>query len=256
MSELLHIYGPFSIQSYGSLILLGVLVFLWRAPKNKIARRYLTHEQLVTLITTGIIVGIIGGRLLHVLSDLSAYERMIDVFKIWEGGFSILGTVIAIALFMPWYLYTHKIPILPILDLTTIYAPLVQSISRIGCFLAGCCYGRPTTMPWGVAPWAVTVDDQLIHPTQLYSSLMLLVIFCVIRFVIFPRTHYMGVITSWYLLLIGLERFMVDFWRADQITVSLIGLFSFHQIVALMVSLFGFACLIFFTKRRIPYEHL
>jgi len=241
-AELIHIYGPFSIQSYGLMILIGVLVFMWRASRNILCKKYLTPDQFINLVTAGIIVGIIGGRLLHVVTDSAAYESWFDVLKVWEGGFSILGTVIAIVIWLPWYTRRHHIPIMPILDLAALYAPLLQSISRLGCFFAGCCYGTATSSCWGIAysnPALPELYGKMLHPTQLYSSAALLIIFLILRFVIFPRTQGKGFIMCWYLIFIGIERCLVDFWRADRVGVGIVGPFSWYQLIALAISATG-----------------
>lgn len=240
-SEILHLYGPFSIQAYGLMILFGVLVFMWRASKHELRIKYLTEDQFIQMISCGIVCGIVGGRVLYVLSE--GFENFWDIFKIWQGGFSILGSVIGIGLYMPFYLYTHNIAILPVLDLICIYAPLAQSISRIGCFFAGCCSGVATQVPW-----AVTCDAQLVHPTQLYSAAALFIIFLIVRFIVYPRTKpYAGCIVAVYLILIGLERAIIDFWRSDRIIVTQIATIdiSYYQLIAVAVSCIGLFFLCF-----------
>lgn len=243
-SEILHIYGPFYIQAYGLMILLGVLLFLWRASKHELRKKYLSEDQFIAMVTQGVLWGIIGGRLLHVASERQEYESFWDIFKVWQGGFSILGAVIGIGLYMPYYLHRHKITILPVLDLICIYAPLVQSISRIGCFFAGCCSGVATNMPW-----AVGCDSQMVHPTQLYSAAALFIIFLILRFIVYPAlrqtyttAHSGGVILGAYLFLIGLERAIVDFWRADRVMISTE--ISHYQVIAGIISLLGLLLLI------------
>jgi phosphatidylglycerol:prolipoprotein diacylglycerol transferase len=245
--ELINLYGPISIQSYGLMILIGILVFLWRALGHPLRKQYISQEQFLDLLTQGILFGIIGGRALHVITDWQSYTNIGDVFKIWEGGFSILGTVIILALWVPWYLYRHKIPMLPVLDLVSIYSPLLQAISRVGCFLAGCCYGITTN-----AAWAALCDQR--HPTQLYSAGLLLLIFLLLRFAC--RFRKPGQYVSMYLILIGFERFIVDFWRADRI-IQADNLFSYYQWIALGICAVGLMCFVISSCRVTKnYEHI
>lgn len=230
-SELIHIYGPLSIQKYGLMILIGVIVFTWLALKDQLRIHYITREQFLDLLTQGILWGIVGGRALHVMTDWQSYSNYLDIFKVWEGGFSILGTVIALTLWTPWYLFRHTIPVLPILDLVSIYAPLLQAISRVGCYLAGCCYGIATD-----AQWALLCDQR--HPTQLYSAGLLFVVFLLLRFACHFKKQ--GQYVSAYLTCIGAERFVVDFWRADRIIASGAAL-SFYQWIALGIICAGIA---------------
>lgn len=255
--ELLHICGPLSIQWYGVMILIGLLLFFFCALPNPLRKKYLTKQQFIDLISSGIIAGIIGGRLLNIVIEWEDYS-FDDIFKLWEGGFSILGTVITIAIYIPWYLSKKNIPIVPVLDLTGIYAPLLQSVSRIGCFLAGCCHGMLTHTAWGVVchnPSVPKMLGQLVYPTQLYSAAALLCIFLIMRFFIYPHANKWGQLTSWYLIFIGLERFILDFWRAHQTGIEHIPL-TLYQLIALGIICVGSATLIFcsFIRPKI-YEH-
>jgi phosphatidylglycerol---prolipoprotein diacylglyceryl transferase len=257
--EILHIYGPFAIQWYGVMILTGLLVFLWRASKNPLRKKYLTSEQFTNLTTAAIVVGIIGGRALNIISEWEQYEHFSDIFKIWEGGFSILGTIIAVALFVPWYLRHHKIPIMPVLDLAALYAPLLQAISRIGCLMAGCCHGVITAVDWAITctnPSMPEFAGELVHPTQLYSAAALLCVFLFLRYFTYPRTTKQGQLFAWYLIGAGLERFGLDFWRAHRI-LNYHTYISTYQLIALGILLIGITLLIIcsFVKTK-NYEHI
>lgn len=246
--EILHIYGPFAIQWYGVMILLGLLMFMWRASKNPLRKKYLSETEFFNLVAYSIIAGIIGGRVLNFLSEREYYENIFDILKIWEGGFSILGTIIAVTLFVPWYLHKHKAPILPILDLAALYAPLLQAIARIGCLFAGCCHGMVTTAAWAVTCHNPNMPELIglpVHPTQLYSAGALFTIFLIQRYVVYPRVTKAGQLFSSYLILAGLERFGIDFWRAHRILV--IGNFSSYQLLALSIIMLGCISYIFCT---------
>lgn len=255
--EILHIYGPFAIQWYGVMILLGLLVFIWRASKNPLRKKYLTEAQFMNLVSYSIVAGIIGGRVLNIVSEWENYENFTDIFRIWEGGFSILGTILAVALFAPWYLHRHNIPMLPVLDLAGLYAPLLQSIARIGCLFAGCCHGIATKMPWGIVCINPTIPELMgatVHPTQLYSAAALLLIFIVQRYIVYPRLTRHGQLFATYLILAGAERFVLDFWRGQR---TLIGYLSHYQLVALGIIALGGCVYIFCTWiQPKPYEHI
>jgi len=189
------------------------------------------------IITICIFAGIFGGRFLAVISEPHLYSRWYDPFMIWHGGFSALGSILGVIFITPLYLKIIKVPILPLFDLAAIYAPLFQSIARLGCLFAGCCHGTTTTSflsiiytnPDTIAHWGVYV-----HPTQLYSSLALL---CIFMFMYFYAQHTFkkpGLLFCMYLMLSSMERFFIDFLRADRIAISN-SLFSFHQYVALTI---------------------
>ena len=236
---LFHIYGPIYANCYGISIAIGIIIFTYLLDHDSNRKKLINSDQLQELVLWGIILGVIGGRLLWAASNLPM--TIYEFFEIWEGGFAVLGSISAILLFVPIYLKKYQIPILPLLDLTSIYAPLLQSISRIGCFLAGCCYGIPTHMPWGIiyTHVDVAVPNELkfiaIHPTQLYSSLILFGSFLLMRYLLSKTFKKPGQLLTSYLMLVCSERFLVDFWRADQefFDSQYLKLFSFHQWIAL-----------------------
>lgn len=232
--ELIHLYGPLSIHLYGVCIIIGIVISLLCMKRNRRFLQLNLENKYADIIIVAIAAGVIGGRALDVLSSPQFYPQWIDVIAVWNGGFSILGSIIGVTLTVPLYLWYNTIPIVPVFDLTAIYAPLLQSIARLGCLFAGCCYGIVTTSnfcvtytnPDSMAPLFIPM-----HPTQLYSSALLFLIFLFMHFIAQYRYIKVGQLFSLYLTLVSLERFIVDFWRADRIMYA-IGL-SFHQFVAL-----------------------
>ena len=244
--ELVHIWGPFSINTFGLFIALGLIVFTILVLQDKRARCLVTTEQFLNIFSIGFIAAIAGGRILYVLTAWQTLATFWDAFAIWTGGFSVLGALLGVLAVIPWFLRTKNIPILPFLDLVATYIPLAQSIARWGCFFAGCCYGMPTSGPFGmVCP--EPLDDRLhglkLHPTQLYSSAVLLGIFLILYFIIKPRATKPGQLTCAYLFLMSIERFAVDFWRADREFISISSTFSVAQIIAIAIA-FGALCIL------------
>lgn len=147
MRELFSLYGPVGIQSFGLFIVIGILIFTFLFLQDPRRKNLISSEQYYNGLSAAIIVGFLGGRLLYVATSDEPISFG-QIFAFWEGGYSLLGGIVALTIFIPWYLKAHNIPILPLLDLVSIYAPLLQSISRIGCFFAGCCFGVVTHAPW------------------------------------------------------------------------------------------------------------
>ena len=213
---LLHLYGPLSIHSYGAAIVVGLLLFTYLVLHHPQRAKLVSSEQLFDIMTVGIVAGLIGGRLLYVISEQHAESWTSLLFSLQ--GFSLLGSVIAIVASLAVYLQVHRIPALPFLDLVAIYAPLLQAAGRIGCFLAGCCYGAPASVWWAVTYTHPEVDAPLcmaLHPSQLYSAGILVCIFLVLRFVIQHRVTKPGQLIGCYLMLMSAERFITDFFRFD-----------------------------------------
>ena len=253
---LFQIYGPMYANCYGIAIATGIMVFAYFVNQDPRRAKILSSEQLNTMILWGTLVGVIGGRLLWVASNwpMSCYEAL----ELWEGGFAVLGSIIAILLFLPAYLRKNQIAIFPLLDLAAIYAPLLQSIARIGCFLAGCCYGMPTNLGWGVIYTHPDVAVPLelrylpIHPTQLYSSLILFVIFLLMHHVFSKYVTKPGQLLAIYLMLSSLERFLVDFWRADQefFDLEYLQILAIHQWVAFGIFTSALTLFIYQNNRK------
>jgi phosphatidylglycerol---prolipoprotein diacylglyceryl transferase len=244
MHTLFHIYGPIAIHSYGLMIALGLLLFMNLTRRDSRYKALHLEPHFSILIMIGIGAAVIGGRLLFFLTYPDLYTGPASFFAFYEGGFAILGSVLAVLITIPFYLIYAKIPIIPLLDLVSIYAPLLQSIARIGCFFAGCCFGMPTTGPWGIIytdTGSVAPLYVCLHPTQLYSAILLMLIFAFQYFVgrnIFQKPSQL---VCSYLLLIATERFIIDFWRGDRVVDAL--QLSLDQYVALGIigaSVIGF----------------
>jgi phosphatidylglycerol---prolipoprotein diacylglyceryl transferase len=173
--KLLHIYGPLYLQSYGLCIALGLTVFAWLLYRDKRRRQIMNDDQFHTLILIGAISGIVGGRILYFMTEVPIHQ-FYQFFEFWQGGFAVLGSVLGVLLVIPWCLKKYNLPGLPLLDRVALYGPLLQGISRIGCFLAGCCYGKQTLLPWAITysnPECMAPLGIALHPTQLYSALFL-----------------------------------------------------------------------------------
>jgi phosphatidylglycerol:prolipoprotein diacylglycerol transferase len=247
------LYGSLAIQGYGVALCCGVVVALWCATRHIWCHEILGVAPFLDVISYATLVGIIGARLLHVATEWHVYDSWLDMFKIWEGGLSILGTVLALLAFIPWYTHQKNMPLVLMLDLCGLYAPLIHAIARIGCWTAGCCGGIASKLPWAIQ------DDygHLVHPTQWYSSFIFLLGFFVIRWIVLPHYYRAGLIITSYILLISGERWIVDWWRCDRIFIKALPWLSLHQYVAMGMFVGGMiAWHYLFSKRQERYEHL
>lgn len=153
------------------------------------------------------------------------------VFRIWEGGLVFYGGLFGGLLGAVLYLKAVKAPILPVGDIAMPYVPLAHATARLGCFLNGCCWGSRTDLPWavhypraGYGPFQQQVDQKLItyeathtlgvHPSQLYESAGLLLIFFVMR-AAYKKPHKTGEIVLLYPLCYGVLRFVTEATRGD-----------------------------------------
>lgn len=139
-----------TVKSYGLMMVIGFLaaVTLIRRLSAKITPdpQLITNAALYSLIG-----GVVGARLFFVIHYFSRFSaRPIEVLYIWQGGLELLGGVVLAVAIILFYLIYHKLPIRRYLDILAIGLVLALIFGRIGCFLNGCCYGKPTELPWGV----------------------------------------------------------------------------------------------------------
>ena len=252
--ELIHLHGSFGIQIYGLFIALGIIISVFLLKRNKRFTQLHLENTYLDIVGVSILAGCIGGRFLEVISEPALYPQWYDWFAFWQGGFSVLGSILGVIIIIPLYLKRIKVPILPLFDLISIYAPLLQSIARLGCFFAGCCYGVATTHSFAVTytnPHTLAAYGIAVHPTQLYSSALLLCIFLFMYFIGQRMFTKRGELFAIYLVLAAYERFVVDFWRADRIMIS--KFLSFHQFVAL--GIITFIGLLYYASILNPMLH-
>lgn len=232
---LLHIWGPFCVYTYGAMGALGAFVAYYALCKDHQRASVINQEDCTQLLMHSIIVGILGGRLLYIISNYSTFTRWVDMLFVHQGGIHMWGVVLALLVFLPCYLYNRQIAVLPVLDIFSIYGSLFQAIARLGCLFAGCCYGAPTDLPWAIR---YTNPDTLaplycwLHPAQLYSSLSFLCLFALLL-LLRPHIKTAGVISCIYLFLSSLSRLSIDFLRDDREFIPICKFFSLHQLIAL-----------------------
>lgn len=253
------IFGPIAIHPYGICIALGVIVALLLASRNNTWQKQINRDQLITLINISIIAGIVGGRILSILTEDEQIDSWTDAFALWDGGFSVLGSVLAITVSIGLYALIKKISIFAVLDIFGLYAPLVQAFGRIGCYLAGCCHGSPTELPWGITytnPLSLAPLCIPLHPTQLYNVILLVILF-VGMLIYANHKPYPGKLFAWSLGGISLIRFGTDFWRGDRGLLIPCGSLdlSMNQLISIIILLFAILILTFARYRERCRRH-
>lgn len=179
--------GPIEIHTWGTLLMFGFLAGILVARRES-RRLGIPPDVALDLGLWVLVSGVLFARAVFVALNWSDFAaRPTEAFYIWrEGGLSfhggLGGGIIAGAIFSKW----RRIPFWSLADLTAPGLALGYAITRIGCFLNGCCYGAPTALPWGVR-FPLYPDSQITtepsHPTQLYATLGSLAIFAVLLLV-------------------------------------------------------------------------
>jgi phosphatidylglycerol:prolipoprotein diacylglycerol transferase len=220
LPRLFHI-GSYSQATYGLLVALAFLVAI--STISRLARRAGLNSDAV--VNLGIVCGlsaIVGAKVMMFLVDIPYYVRnpgeIFSLASLQAGGVFYGGLIAALIAAVVYMRRRH----LPALATADVFAPgiaLGHGIGRLGCFAAGCCWGLPTKLPWGVT-FTNPLSQQLVgvpldiklHPTQLYESAAEFLIFGILYWRI-RRPHAPGAIISLYLILYSTTRFLVEFVR-------------------------------------------
>ena len=185
---------------------LGALWFLRRAESKDLSRLMAIDFTLVALIA-----GFAGARLLHVFYEDPEYYHVnpLRILQIWNGGFVFLGGVIGAVFGTYLFCWIRNLPFLFLADLAVIPLSFAYSVGRIACFMNGCCYGSHCDLPW-----AVLMNGEHRHPSQLYASFWELgVLTTLLRMERHLTTP--GKLTGFWLLLHGAGRILMEQYRAD-----------------------------------------
>ena len=220
MKPFLFYHENFSIPSFAFMLMMASLVatgFAYlMAPRNK-----LSQIIILDLGILGTIAAIIGGRLFHVFVEEFGYylQHPSHIYQIWRGGFVSYGAFIGLGVALTSYLKFRKAPILPYLDHLAVYAcPFVDFFVRLGCLLAGCCYGTPTDSFLSIIFHSGDAGSKYpgvpLHPTQLYSMAAALMNFGFLLWLKKRQTFRGQLITS-FLLFYAVSRFLIEFLRGD-----------------------------------------
>ena len=243
--------GPFTLHTYGLLVATGFFVGLMVTIKLGKSEG-IKPQQTMDMGFLIILAAIIGSRVLYVFINISYYiEQPLDIFKIWEGGLVFSGGIICVVLTVIWYTRKHHLSFWKIADLWAPAMVVGQGIGRIGCFMAGCCYGKPTGSKWGVVftdPHALAPLNIPLHPTQLYSAAYAFIIFIVLLLP-YSRKKFEGQVFLWLLVLHSTARLFVERFRGDDRGILLGSDMSITQLVTLLI-LIGSIVTLFIFKRR------
>lgn len=227
--------GPFIVYSYGVMLALAFVTSSYLV-MGQAKKEGLDTKVVFNLIFFVFISGIVGARILYILGHWDYFlQNPREIIMLQHGGLSWFGGLLSGSIFAVAYLKAKKLPILKTFDLVSPFIALAQAIGRVGCLLNGCCYGKESA--WGIY---FPVHDAVLIPTQVFSSLLLILIFIILRF-IQDRPHRAGEIFFVYLMLYSLKRFFVEFFRGDtQFFFFGLTFFQTFSIITLMIAITGF----------------
>lgn len=241
--------GSFSVSPFGVMLVLAFLAAYWQLRRGLGRLRVGTEDDASAIVLAGGIGGILGAKAYYALLYQDWRLLLSRSGLVWYGGFLLATAGIL------WVMRRRKLPAWPVLDAGSVALALGYAVGRVGCFLVGDDYGRPTDLPWAVAfpqglppttaenlryafgidiPAAVAPSTLLeVHPTQLYETLLALAIWAVGTRLL--GRYRPGTVALWILGLLACERFVVEFFRAKDD--RFLGVFTVAQGISVAVVL-------------------
>lgn len=261
LPELFRIpFIAFPLYTYGLLLATGILLGIWVAGRQA-AEDGLDKTVIYSFALRVVIASLIGAKLLLIYTEWDSlggdWSRLFSLEFLRAGGVYYGGFLVglAVAVYLIW---SYRLPGWKVADAFAPGIALGQCIGRLGCFAAGCCWGRPTTSWVGVEFTAQAhelVDVPIgipLHPTQLYESAATLLI---LAYLMWRRRRraYPGQVILNYVLLYATARFVIEFYRGDWR--GWVGPLSTSQFIALMLAV-GALTLLIIRRKRVEAQSL
>jgi phosphatidylglycerol:prolipoprotein diacylglycerol transferase len=218
MYPILFSIGHITIYSYGIMFATAFVAGVYLAQKKAVCSG-IESKAIIDLGVYLLISALVGARFFYIIDNLEWYIKHPVEIVFSRTGFVFYGGFIFAVITGIWYLRRNKLPVLKIADIFGPAVSIGEAIGRIGCFLHGCCYGRPTNLPWHVCfPEGSSAGNVAVHPTQVYLSISNIIIFVILSTI---KPKFTGEICSLYLIFHALFRFVIEYWRGDSAPVFL-----------------------------------
>ena len=247
--------GPISIQYYAITWLLSALLIYIFLKQHKIIKKIgLSKDDVNDMVFLyGLFFGAMcGGRIGYMIfyGTDQLINNPLSLFYIWQGGLSFHGGLLGVIGALIIFCKKKNISFLRLMDGVALAMPIGLGIVRIGNFLNGELYGKPTDGDWGFIfptdPFGI-----LRHPSQLYESIGEGLILFILLFIINSRTEIKGVVSSFFLIFYGSIRFIIEFYRQPDSHIGYIAFdtLSMGQMLCLPMIVIGFVILIYSRKQ-------
>jgi phosphatidylglycerol:prolipoprotein diacylglycerol transferase len=249
--------GPVTVHTYGLLLAAAFIAGIWITSRNA-KKEGINPDSIWNMGLVIIFSALVGAKILLLFSDYRYYSQnfreIFSLSTLRSTGVYYGGLLLALGS-AAWYAVKKQLPLWAMADLAAPGIALGQAIGRLGCLSAGCCYGKPTRMPWGITFTSQYANDNVgvplnvpLHPTQIYESLGTFCLFLLLMWHLSKR-HVTGQILLEYLGIYALLRFVIEFYRDDDRGFVLYGLLSTSQFIAILTIL-GSAAAYYILLRR------
>lgn len=242
--------GNFAIYTYGFFLAVGFLTGILIAKKEAV-RQSENPDRIIDLAFYIVIAAILGSRFFHVMTNPEPYlSAPLEIIKIWKGGLVFYGGFIGACAVAFIYIRWKRMPFLRTLDILAPSIAMGQFLGRIGCFFAGCCYGKACDLPWAVTfshPDSLAPGGMPLHPTQLYHAFSNLIIFIVL-WSLRGKSKFSGQIFWCYVFLYGVSRSVLEVFRADFRGPTFFNFLSVSQSIGITLAVVAVIMLVWLWK--------
>jgi phosphatidylglycerol:prolipoprotein diacylglycerol transferase len=223
--------GPLVIHWYGVMMALAFLAGLWTAMRRA-RRANIPGERIADLALWLMVGAIVGARFVYVTTywrEEFAGQPWTEIFAVWHGGLVYYGGLIGAVMAGAIYLFWKQLPFWKTADVLAPSVALGNVFGRAGCLLNGCCYGRPTDVPWAIRfpngsyAWSQQFHEGLVgptapslpvHPTEIYDGLLNLALYFFLAW-LFRRKKFDGQVFASYLIGYAIARGISEAFRGD-----------------------------------------
>jgi phosphatidylglycerol:prolipoprotein diacylglycerol transferase len=249
MHPILFKIGPITIYTYGVMVALGIFFGSWILLKLS-DREGIPREDVVDTAFWSVVSGFLGARLFFFIYNPEYLHPWYRVLFIWQGGLVWYGGVLFGALTAIYFIYKRKIPVWKFADIVSIALSVGLGFGRIGCTMAGCCYGKVCHAPFAIVftdPHSAAPLNVPLWPTQPVSAAANFLI-AGILYLIYRKRKFAGEVFGFYLIFYGTFRFLIEFVRATP--KEILGAFSNNQIISIIMVSAGILILIYRKKEE------
>lgn len=249
--------GPITVYTYGVLLAAAYLLGL-KLAMTRAAARGLDATRVLDLGIYIIISALVGAKLLLLITDFKTFTaEPRELLTLARSGGVFYGGLILAVIVALWYIRRVGLPLWTTCDVFAPGVALGHVVGRFGCLFAGCCFGKPTTLPWGITftdPFAASnVGTPLgipLHPTQLYEAGAELLILAFLLATERKGRYFPGRTFWLYMLLYAISRFIIEFYRGDER--GAVGMFSTSQFISIVLIPLSIGMLIYLARAWTP----
>lgn len=244
----------FKPPSYGVMLAVAFTIAYFESLRRA-AKLGEDPKHIENLFLIIILCSLVGARMFHVLFEEPAYylRNPGKILAVWEGGYTLYGALLCAMLGVFLYCRKKKIHFRQFVDIAAGGTAIGIGFGRIGCFLAGCCWGKICHLPWAVTythPETFAGPKGIpVHPSQLYEAFGAFLIYAYMLWR-FPRRKFEGEITCHGMILYGILRFLIEYSRGDDYRGFLFGgILSYSQFISILLFSMGVAGILIFSKK-------